>query len=398
MFGISLHCRLTKNLTARSACDARSIGELQGLNYPVPGLPKPPIGLDSDGHPLPHRYIISSPNMLDLPDLSQDSRFVYVRQNGRFGTADFSLCPQWYFVGTDYLPFIRRRPSIPLDEHPYGVIWYNLADSDFILEPGANKIGRIPHSLVQRFRALSDDLRKRAEDLILLKSHSSFDIANLRHCMESMKFAVVILECAPQTFQLTLLTVTGFQRYYLEVLACYEYLTIFRDRPISDNPTVDPTIMGTITYSLEIAQRMFSKGVPVWLVRSPDEFASSTPIFTSTLPRNPPEAMVPALCGSQPVFKGEASAIQNRACQAIKVGNVRHGHTAYALIPGDFNLQNCLRGNCFSLTRSLIVSDFIYQLPWKSSIATLSEQEILRRRRRRLFLIQTRPRLSQTQS
>ncbi|KAH9485338.1 hypothetical protein JR316_0002246 [Psilocybe cubensis] len=40
--------------------------------------------------------------------------------------------------------------------------------------------------------------------------------------------------------------------------------------------------------------------------------------------------------GANVVFKGDASAIRNRACQALKVGNVRLGHSAYMSHPGEF--------------------------------------------------------------
>lgn len=179
---------------------------------------------------------------------------------------------------------------------------------------------------------------------------SSMDLVNLRHCLEAMRFAVIILECSPQTYQLTLLTITGFQRSYLEVLACYEYLTIFKDKPFSEHPEVDTTLMGTVTFSLEVAQYMYSKGVPVWLVRSPHEFAPSTPIWAAAIPRMPSEALRPAMNFSQPVFKGEASAVRNRACQAIRVGNVRHGHRAYGMVPGDFSLEHCIRGMFFGIS------------------------------------------------
>lgn len=312
------------------------------FRYYVPGLPRPQSGIDNNGLPIPVAFIILLPNMYEIPDLSKDSKFVYVREDGRFALGDFTLSPQWLFVSTDYLPYIRRKPKTSLDTHPFGEIWYNLTPRDFVYEKGStdSKIGQISTKFSDKFLLLCNSLRKKVDKLLLENHFERLEITNLCYSTESMHFAAIILQCAPQTFQMTLLTVTGFQRHYLEVLACYDYLTIYRMKAPSSEPVVDTTLMGTITFLLESAQSLFSKGIPVWLVRPPQEFSPSTHIFMSVCPRNPDRIIKSAMVNLCPIYRGDASALRNRACQALKIGNVQHGHTSNTLLPGDFNIQH----------------------------------------------------------
>ncbi|KJA12721.1 hypothetical protein HYPSUDRAFT_210193 [Hypholoma sublateritium FD-334 SS-4] len=90
------------------------------------------------------------------------------------------------------------------------------------------------------------------------------------HCNRAMHFAALVLTFAPQSYMLTLLTVTLFQRAYLETLACYEYLTIWEERKNSlslARRPVDTSIMGAFTCSPQVAEEFNQLGVPVWYLR-----------------------------------------------------------------------------------------------------------------------------------
>ena len=72
---------------------------------------------------------------------------------------------------------------------------------------------------------------------------------------------------------MTLLTATSFQQHFLETLACYTYLTKYLPCKLSGNfmiHPVDPSLMGTITSSLDVAIDLNQLGVPMCLVRPPE--------------------------------------------------------------------------------------------------------------------------------
>lgn len=327
--------------------------------YIVPSLPIPESGTDPNGRPIPTHYIVTSPNMGFIPDITKGRFNVQVYEDGRYGLADFTICPQWYFQGTYYLPYVRRRPE-NLQDHELALIWYDLKTSDFVVEKGGlfANLGRVKPELVDKLIVLRRSL---AAKIKLLESDTRFsgvERAELLYSKQAMQFASIILQCAPQSFELTLLTLTGFQRHFLEALACYEYLTIYRDLDCSDidqgdcSIGADNSLIGTFTSSLEIAEKMYRQRVPVWLVRPPAHVLTTTTIVAHIYPQLIENLKPNFLPNSQPVYKGHASAVRNRACQALKVGNIQLGHGAYTVQPGDFNGQFVPEGMYISLVVS----------------------------------------------
>lgn len=325
--------------------DALVIAEFhQHWDYRVPSLSFAPDGIDRDNHPYPQHFIVTSPNMDTIPDISKGRISVQVHADGRFGLDDFMLCPQWYFEETYYLPYIRRRPENLL-HHDLAMIWYDLKKSDFVWERGGiiSDLGRIRPDLANEFISLRKSLATKIKVLETDPRFSAIERRELMYAKQAMTFASIILQCAPQTFELTLLTVTGFQRHFLEALACYDYLTTYRDMDCSDIPDhndpigADTSIMGTFMASLELAEIMYRKRVPVWLVRPPSLLPSSISIVSIVSPTPLKDFNSKLLPDSQPVYHGHASAIRNRACQALKIGNMSVGHGAYAAQPGNYN-------------------------------------------------------------
>ncbi|KAH9478815.1 hypothetical protein JR316_0009277 [Psilocybe cubensis] len=153
-----------------------------------------------------------------------------------------------------------------------------------------------------------------------------------------MLFATIALQCAPQTYQMTLLTITAFQRHFLEAITCYDFLTKFKDMKINVlvEPEVDASIMGCITASVDIAIEMYYSSMPVWLVQRPEEISMKTTII-GTLGFSPiPGIILQHMAGANPVFSGDASAVHNCACQALKIGNICLGHSSFMAHPGEF--------------------------------------------------------------
>lgn len=285
--------------------------------------------------------------MYYIPHIMSDRMEVWVRADGRYAECDFTTGPQLYFEGTYYLPYVRKQPTRDFATDPYRLAWYDLVKDDFVEESGSivGHLGRLRKPLVEDLIVMRKDLQKKIVDLEVSHQFSALEMRELIYAKEGMLFASVILDCAPQPYNLTLLTLRGFQRYFLEALACYEYLTVYRDQPyIESNPDdpMDPIsphhIMGCFTSHLDLAEKFYRKGVPVWLVRTPADISRDM-IIIGCRPTSELKLERRCMAYSQPVFKGHASALRNRACQSLKLGNIVLSHSAYVPPIGDFNAQ-----------------------------------------------------------
>jgi len=323
--------------SALHATDALSAYELGGFpKYKIPGLETAFMDVDDHEKPIPQHFFITSPNMTTIPDITKDTAVVRVRKDGRFATADFTLFPQWYAVGTYYLPYVRKKPQ---DDDPYASIWYNVTHKDFVRETGSSigGMGRLSESLASLWTKLRRDLMAKIKIEVASGKHSTQELKELLFCERGMQFASITLVCAPQTYEAILLTATSFQRYFLETLACYEYLTHWKDLPANpnDEPRAVAHVIGTLTVEVEVAVELYDKGVPVWLVRRPPDFPLSTTIVNLVYPTIEPMEFE-FLHGSVALWSGPAGAFRNRVCQSLRMSNIQLGHSAYHAPAGPY--------------------------------------------------------------
>jgi len=156
-----------------------------------------------------------------------------------------------------------------------------------------------------------------------------------------MTFDWCALDCAPQTYTLTLLTFASFQRHFLEALACHDYFADWSLRPATDKPRdIDLSIMGTITPHLEEAIRFYMQGVPVWLIRPPSQFPKDANIGGRCAPSLPDHLDKQRLPDAIPIYKEGPSAFRNRACQGLRAHSIRLGHAAYVIPQHEQGMYN----------------------------------------------------------
>jgi hypothetical protein len=318
----------------KSATDALSWHEFFNTNL-VGGVP----GLSSQLRPsartgnvpaelVPDHLIITSPNMLVIPDISKDNGTVRVREDGRFYYHDFTLTPQWYFDDTFHLPYVLKKPSAAkLPTHKYRVIWHDLKESDWVKEDGAavRDRGRIRQDLVDECAVVRKELHK---DVVKLAKSGTIDRIQLRQLMtsnEHMQYTLMSLETGCQDWLSTLLTFTLFQRFFLETLAVYDHFTKWLDRTMAGEEyhPVDETIMGAVTCDVVAAQKMFARGVPVWLVRSPSEISPRHVFYLKTWPSDLTDGMCKTKYpGALIVFECVATPLRNRVIQRLQISNI----------------------------------------------------------------------------
>jgi len=148
-----------------------------------------------------------------------------------------------------------------------------------------------------------------------------------------MHFASLALLIAPQSFLMTLLTITSFQRHFLETLACYTYFKVYVPLKLSGDTKVHRAnylLMGTFTCSLQVAQEMHQLRVPVWLIQRPAGISKFMNVGSEVHERAPDAHCDPVVfAGTVRVHFGPPSTVRNRVCQALRIKNIQIPHSAY---------------------------------------------------------------------
>ena len=172
------------------------------------------------------------------------------------------------------MPFVLRRPSADtLNIHEWALVWYDFSPKDFVREgTGDVELGKLRQDIAKAMVVMRKKLTEMVDSLIQDLTVDPNQLNEMKHSWQGMHFASLALLIAPQSFLMTLLTITSFQRHFLETLACYKYFKVYLPLKLSGNTNVlraDYSLMGTFTCSLQVAQEMHQLGVPVWLVRRP---------------------------------------------------------------------------------------------------------------------------------
>ncbi|KDR74539.1 hypothetical protein GALMADRAFT_141566 [Galerina marginata CBS 339.88] len=327
---------------ALNGTDALVIAELPNLQYRAVGLKcDPDPGLLETGYRCPLTYFVTSANMDYIPNFGRDSTTVRLRLDGRFGTHDLMLWPQWYFEATRYLPYVLKKPCPDkLVNHEYRLAWYELRPEDFELEPGTvSDIGMISLDLRRQVLALRSKLYEMIRSYLQDKSLSENDaeVRDLLHCNLQQRYACIALESCPQTYLNTLITFTSFQRHFLEALACLDYYTKWKELELRASCGVelplDTSIIGCVTADLSVAQKFFEMGVPYWLVRPISAYSRYLHIV-NPVELEKPEMELRIRDEIDVVWDGAPSAPRNRACQTLRIGCINVGHSAFDRHPG----------------------------------------------------------------
>lgn len=302
----------------------------------------PPLGVSQktqmlEGIVEPPGIFVTTPNMDYVPDISIDSQEVFIRADGRFYTHDFTLWPQWYFTRTSHLPFVLRRPDPELlSTHEHHLAWYDMVDADFVRESGSiADVGRIRPDLVEQLIESRRQLSLNVDALVHRLGSDPIRFRDLRYAQRGMVLTSACLKVAAQSRFLTLLTVTSFQRHYLETLAWYDFFNKWEERLLSpDIHAVDVSVMGAITADLKVAQNLYQLGVPVWLVRGPHQMSTTIKIRNVVSASSNFNGLVKKIYpNSVRIFSSPPSQIRNRISQSLRFAGVEVGPVAHDVYP-----------------------------------------------------------------
>ena len=145
----------------------------------------------------------------------------------RYGPDDATLWPQPCVVLYCHLGSIPRKPDDPND--CLSIMWWDPTRDDFESFDGSlvDGLGKLSRSKLLSLQNMMSSLEDRVEDhkrafpktnkLVLLLARSMQDAFT---CLDSLK----------TTFTEMRVGVTKFQRYYLELCGCLDYLKIYKPR------------------------------------------------------------------------------------------------------------------------------------------------------------------------
>jgi len=213
--------------------------------------------------------VVTSPNADYVPEVPTGTAEVQLRRDLRFGPDDATLWPQPYLDNYPFLPLIPRKPSRP--DHYKMIMWWLPREDEFRGSEGLHvggvglmwgdnfdQLDKEVHKLKDRTREILD--RAKSEEIPRFMNAA---YATMMHCW-------VRLAHSPGTFEEKCLEVSEVQRAWLEHWAVMDYHNgrqrMMETRTEPPSGPIKETV-GCFTVSLDVAQRCFVSGVPVWLIR-----------------------------------------------------------------------------------------------------------------------------------
>ena len=117
--------------------------------------------------------------------------------------------------------------------------------------------------------------------------------------VRAMQDSFARLDSLKTTFTEMRIGVTKFQRYYLEIHGCLDYLKIYKPRMDGVRPPAESVenCIGAITHILRIVQDFTTAGLPVWLLRPSTTWDS--PVRCNVLKTVTPLDPADVLCVSE---------------------------------------------------------------------------------------------------
>jgi hypothetical protein len=211
-------------------------------------------------------YVCTTPNQtrIFLPP-TQNSE-VKLRADMRYGSDDPTLWPQPWVETCCHLGAIPRKPDNPND--PLSVMWWDPTADDFKLFGGSlvDGLGELSGSKLLSLQKLKSSMEERIEEH---KRNFSKPNKFLLMLVRAMQDSFARLDALKTTFTEMRIGVTEFQRYYLEIYGCLDYLEIYKPRMDGSKPPAESIMncMGAFTNIPRIVQDFRTAGLPVWFLR-----------------------------------------------------------------------------------------------------------------------------------
>lgn len=241
---------------------------------------------------------------------------VRLRADVRYGPDDPTLWPQPWVEIFCHLGAIPRKPDDAND--PLSIMWWDPTHDDFKSFGGSlvDGLGELSSSRLSLLQTMMSNMEDRIEQH---KRASRSPNKLLLMLARAMQDAFVRLHSLKTTFTEMRIGVTEFQRYYLEICGCLDYLELYKPRMegLKPAPETVANCVGAITNIPRIVQDFHAAGLPIWLLRPSTVW--DTPVKCNILEIATPLNPADVLCVSQhyplfpTIFYGSATDINKHA-------------------------------------------------------------------------------------
>ena len=252
---------------------------------------------------------------------------VKLRADIRYGPDDPTLWPQPWVEMYCHLGAIPRKPNDPNDR--LSIMWWDPTLDDFKFSGGSlvDGLGELSGSKLLSLRNMMSGMEDRMEDYKRAFPNTNKFLLLLARAMQD---SFTRLDCLKTTFTEMRVGVTEFQRYYLELCGCLDYLEIYKPRMDGARPPAESVVncIGAFTNIPRIVQDFHTAGLPVWFLRHSSVWDSPVRcnILETVIPLNPDDV----LCVSEhyPPFP----AIFYGSPNDLKRHNARYSHSRKWLV------------------------------------------------------------------
>ena len=211
-------------------------------------------------------YVCTTPNQTRIFLPSMKKTDFKLRADVRYGPDDPTLWPQPWVDNYCHLGAIPRKPDDPDD--PLSIMWWDPTHDDFkpFGDGLVDGIGELSGSKLLSLRKMLSGMEGRIED-----HKRAFPNPNKHFLMlvRAMQDSFARIDSLKTTFTEMRVSVAEFQRYYLELYGCLDYLEICAPRMNGVKPAADSVMncIGAFTNIPLVVQHFYTAGLPVWFLR-----------------------------------------------------------------------------------------------------------------------------------
>jgi hypothetical protein len=237
-------------------------------------------------------FVCTTPNQTRIFLPSMQKTEVKIRADMRYGSDDPTLWPQPWDELHCHLGAIPRKPDDPND--PLLIMWWEPTCDDFENFGGSivDGLGQLSGSKLLPFRKMMSIIESRIED-----HKEAFPTPNKIVLLlgRAMQDSFSRLESLKTTFTEMRIGIAEFQRCYLEICGCLDYIEIYKPRMDGARPRAQSVVncIGAITHIPRVVQDFHTAGLPVWFLR-PSTFWDSPAkcnILETVTPLNPADVL-----------------------------------------------------------------------------------------------------------
>ncbi|KAJ7703496.1 hypothetical protein B0H17DRAFT_1127132 [Mycena rosella] len=224
-------------------------------------------------------YIITNANYIPaLPIRPEHS--IFMCNDCRFGDDDYTLWPQQYNETYCHLGAIHQR--VTDNNKSLSCMWWDVTHNDFICPKSGRAIirglGKLRSSqvacLMQGVARLIEQCGEYEHSLQPPNKPSPLFV----FLINQLKLSQDRLQNLPATFDQMKLTVTQFQRTWLELHGLLRYMQFFKPRMENPDQNADVPVqkcIGAFTSDAVVAQQFRRAGLPYWWLRDTWQFTTA---------------------------------------------------------------------------------------------------------------------------